>query len=642
MHRHIRSFCVALALAATLAAVFAAAATAAPAGRARLAGSVPKWATPAALKAPAAPGQTLGVQVYLGWRDSAGAEALARAVSDPASRLYGRYLSPAKFRARFAPREADVAAVRSWLVSQGFAIAGIPANNLYVAATGTVAQAQKAFGVRLNQYTVDGQTLRAPASAPSIPASLSRVVSGVVGLDQSKAHPTATAGNAEPPAGFRNAQPWSTYWGQKIATDLSKAFGRYQPYAPRGYTPAQLRGAYGVAKAISRGNDGTGVTVAVIDAYAAPTIVYDVNRYSHDNGVPVFKRGQFRQIVDPGLATQPAQSDESGWYGEETLDIEAVHAMAPGAKIVYLGALNSQDATLDMVMNNVVDHRLARIVSNSYGELGEQLPADLIKAENSIYLQAAIEGIGLYFSSGDNGDEVDTLGYRTVDWPASSPWVTAVGGTSLGVGATNQYLFETGWGTGRSVLDGGVWTPDPPGDWWYGGGGGTSVLYGQPWYQRGTVPRSIADYFGTGKNWRAVPDVAMDGDPTTGMLEGETQTFSDGVYYDTYRIGGTSLSCPLFAGVMALADQRARFAHGFANPALYSIARCRAYRDIVDPQVTVAAVRSDFVNGENDADGVAFSLRSMNQTESLHTIRGYDDVTGIGTPNGEAFLNALR
>ena len=642
MHRHIRSFCVALALVATLAAVLAAAATAAPASRARLTGSVPKWATPAAFKAAAAPGQTLGFQVYLGWRNDAGAKALARAVSDPASRLYGRYLSPAKFRRLFAPREADVAAVRSWLKSQGFAVAGIPANNLFVPATGTVAQAQKAFGVRLNQYTVDGQTLRAPASALTIPASLSSIVTAVVGLDQSKAHPKAIADNAPPPAGFRNPQPWSTFWGQKIATDKPKAYGRYQPYAPRGYTPSQFRGAYGVARAVSHGNDGSGVTVAIIDAYAASTIVYDVNRYSHDNGVPVFKRGQFRQILDPGLATQPPQDDESGWYGEETLDIEAVHGMAPAAKIVFLGALNSQDASLDVMMNYVIDHRLARIVSNSYGELGEQLPPELIKAENSIYLQAALEGIGIYFSSGDNGDEADNLGSRSVDWPASSPWVTAVGGTSLGVGACNQYLFETGWGTGYSVLGGGVWTPDPPGDWLYGGGGGTSVLYAQPWYQRRVVPASIADYFDTGTNWRAVPDVAMDGDPSTGMLVGETQTFSDGVYYDTYRIGGTSLSCPLFAGVMALADQRARFPHGFANPALYRLARSHAYRDIVDPKTAIAAVRGDFANGENDADGVGFTLRSMNDTESLHTIPGYDDVTGVGTPNGETFLNALR
>ena len=642
MHRHVRSFCVAFAVVVALAAVLAASATAASSGRAQLSGSVPEWALPSAFKAATDPGQRLSFQVYLGWRDGSAARALARAVSNPSSALYGHYLSPAKFRRLFAPREASVAAVRAWLAGQGFAVTGVPGNNLYVAAAGTVAQAEKAFGVRLNQYTTDGQTLRAPASALSIPASLAGIVTAVVGLDQSKAHPQASADNAPPPAGFRNAQPWSTYWGQNIATDLPMGYGHYLPYAPRGYTPSQLRGAYGIDKAIRYGNDGTGVTVAIIDAYAAPTIVYDVNRYSHDNGVPVFRPGQFEQILDPGLATQPPQSDESDWYGEETLDIEAVHSMAPGAKIVFLGALNSQDDSLDVMMNYVVDHRVARIVSNSYGEYGEQLPPELIKAENCIYLQAALEGIGVYFSSGDNGDEVDTLGYRSVDWPASSPWVTGVGGTSLGVGARNNYLFETGWGTSRSVLDNGVWTPDLPGDWWYGGGGGTSVLYAQPWYQHRVVPASIADYFGTGSKWRTVPDVAMDADPTTGMLVGETQTFPDGVYYDTYRIGGTSLSCPLFAGMMALADQRARFPHGFLNPALYRLAGTGAFRDIVNPKTTIAAVRSDFSDGVDAADGVGFSVRTMNQTESLQTLPGYDDVTGVGSPNGEAFLNALR
>ncbi len=132
----------------------------------------------------------------------------------------------------------------------------------------------------------------------------------------------------------------------------------------------------------------------------------------------------------------------------------------------------------------------------------------------------------------------------------------------------------------------------------------------------------------------------MDGDPTTGMLVGQTQTFSDGVYYDEYRIGGTSLSCPLFAGVMALADQKAGFAHGFANPALYA-APASAYRDVVAPASPLAAVRADFVNGENASGGMSYSARSLNQTGTLHTIPGYDDVTGRGTPDGVAFLNAL-
>ena len=644
MTRLFRLILLSLVVAAALAVLPAVGGAATPAGRTAVRGTVVPWAKTAVLKSHASAVEAVSFQVFLGWRHEVRAEALARAVANPSDRSYGKYLSPVKFRARFAPSEAEVAAVSAWLKSQGFKVGDIPSNHLYVAAEGTVAKTENAFAVRLNEYEVRGLTLRAPATAATIPTSLAGIVSGVVGLDESGAftHPLSADSIEPPPAGYRNAQPWSTFWGQLTATTLPQGYGTYLPYAVRGYTPAQLRGAYGVDKAVRQGNDGHGVTVAVIDAFAAPTIEYDVNRYSRDNGLPTMRRGQFKQIWAPGLAEAPATGDEQDWYGEETLDIEAVHSMAPGANILYYGALSNSDVDMDAAMNWIIDHRAARIISNSYGNWGEDIPADVVEAENAMYMQAAIQGIGVYFSSGDNGDEVDTLGDRSADWPASSPWVTAVGGTSLGVGRTNNYLFETGWGTSRSVLDttNNVWSPDLPGDWWYGGGGGTSKLFTQPWYQRRVVPAAIANYFSSTPG-RAVPDVAMVGDPTTGMLIGETQTFSDGVYYDTYRVGGTSLSCPLFAGVMALADQRSWHPHGFANPALYALAGNRAYRDIVDPAGTIAAVRSDFANGENAADGVNYSVRTMNQTESLHTIPGYDDVTGVGTPNGEAFLGAL-
>jgi len=646
MHRILRSTAVALVVCATLV-VLAATAQAAPTG-ARLGGSLPSWARAGALQAPAGASAPVSFHVYLGWRHDGSAVALARAVSDPASARYGRFLSPAQFRSRFAPSAAEVAAVRAWLVSQGFSVTSVPANNLYVAASGTVAQAEAAFKVRLNVYRVRGVELRSPAAALTIPASLAHIVSGVVGLSQSLTHPLSSRIIAPPPAGFRNGTPMSQYWGEVPAKDQPPAYGAVQPYAVQGYTPKQFREAYGVARAIAHGNDGRGVTVAVIDAYAAPTIVYDVNRYSHDNGVPRFARGQFRQIWAPGLATEPAQGDEQDWYGEETLDIEAVHGMAPGARIVYYGALTSQDSDMDAALNWVVDHHVAQIVSNSYGDLGEDLPADQVKAERAIFIQAAIEGIGLYFSSGDDGDEIADLGYRTTDSPASSPWVTAVGGTSLGVGAHDNYLFETGWGTTKSTLTDGAWSPALPGDYLYGSGGGTSQLFREPWYQYPVVPSAISHYFSPTKAGRAVPDVAMDGDPTTGMLEGETQTWLDGsVSYRTYRIGGTSVSCPLFAGLMALADQRARHAHGFVNPLLYWLAGTRAYRDIVDPHtadgspLTMAAVRVDYANGENTADGTIVSLRTLNQTGTLHTVAGYDDVTGMGSPRGAYFLAAL-
>ena len=124
------------------------------------------------------------------------------------------------------------------------------------------------------------------------------------------------------------------------------------------------------------------------------------------------------------------KQDPQGWYGEETLDVESVHGMAPAANIVYVGAPNNfQD--LDAALNNVVDRHLAQIVTNSYGFPTEVLPPGFIKPYQQTILQGAVEGIGIYFSSGDNSDESLTVGYRTADWPASSPFVTAVGGTHV-------------------------------------------------------------------------------------------------------------------------------------------------------------------------------------------------------------------
>ena len=125
------------------------------------------------------------------------------------------------------------------------------------------------------------------------------------------------------------------------------------------------------------------------------------------------------------------------------------------------------------------------------------------------------------------------------------------------------------------------------------------------------------------------------------MLIGESQTFPDGsVKYSEYRIGGTSLSSPIMAGIMALADQAAGHAHGFANPAIYRLSGTAALHDIVQGAKR-AVVRSDNANGVNAADGLIFSLRTLDQTQSIFTCKGYDDVTGVGTPNGAWFVFGL-
>ena len=615
------------------------AATFATTPRTKLAGSIPTWANASHYVGRAKATGSIGFRVYLGWRTPATALSLARAVSDPHSASYRKYLTPAQFRLRFAPTQAQVNAVQSWLRTQGFSVEYTPQNNHYVSAEGTVAQAQVAFGATFGMYRVNGLTVRSPSSTISVPTSLAGLVSGVVGLDDSAqfVHTDHALADAPPAPAFVSAQPCSTYWGEKQAVGFTNPYGAGTlPYAPCGYTPAQIKGAYGIS-----GFDGAGQTVAIIDAYASPTITQDVNQWSTNRGLPTLTTNQLTQVVAPGTYHHPERGlrqDPQGWYGEETLDVEAVHGMAPAAKVIYVGAPNNfQD--LDAALNHVVDRRLARIVTNSYGFPTELLPPGFIRPYEDTIIQGVAEGIGIYFSSGDNSDESHAVGYRTADWPASSPFVTAVGGTSLAVGASNDYLFETGWGSTTSSWTGTDWSPTPPGSFVYGSGGGVSRLFGEPSYQQGTVPAAV--FSAQGRTGRAVPDISADGDPNTGYLVGQTQTFPDGtVKYSEYRLGGTSLSSPLIAGIMALADQKAGQPHGFANPVFYGLAGSGAYTDIVDPSSTVAVVRTNYKNGVDAGAGLSYVLRTMNQTLSLDTTPGYDDVTGLGTPTS-SFLGGV-
>jgi len=597
-------------------------------------GSVPPWAKQANLVAGADPAEVVGFRVYLGWTDPEGAVALAKSLSDPRSSSYGKYLTANQFRARFAPSAADTAKVQNWLRGQGFDVQYTPKNNHYVSAEGTVAQLQAAFNAQFAMYNVPGATLRAPSSEVSVPSQFAGVIKGVYGLDESAffVRPYGRADkNAPPSDGFRNAPPLSDYWAQYVSpyaypagfTDVNNP--PTVPWTVKGYTPQQIKSAY----EISNYYDGKGQTVAVIDAYASPTILQDVNQWSANHGLPNMTPAQLVQVVPPGVYRRPQnrRQDPQGWYGEETLDIEAVHGMAPAAKIVFVGAPNNyQD--LDAAMNHVVDERLADIVTNSYGFSTELLPPGYVKPMEDTLVQAAILGIGVYFSSGDNGDEAGTVGYATPDWPASSPWVTAVGGTSLGVGPTGARVLETGWGTSNYNCDTATLACVRTG-WLYGAGGGVSRLFAQPSYQAGAVTLS----------GRGVPDVAALADPQTGMIVGQTQTFPEGTAYDEYRIGGTSLASPIFAGIMALANQAAKKSLGFANPLFY--ANPGAFYDVLPVKTAVA--RRNYNNGVDGSAGTADRLRTFDDysgSPTQHTNAGWDNVTGLGTP-GSSFLSII-
>jgi subtilase family serine protease len=326
------------------------------------------------------------------------------------------------------------------------------------------------------------------------------------------------------------------------------------------------------------------------------------------------------------------------------LDVEAVHAMAPGAKVVYVGG--ADDFTgLDEAWAQTIDDHVADIITNSWTDGVDDL-ADLGQSYIDYYLhfslEAALTGQTVSFSTGDDGDH--TAGgtdpaSKTAEFPADVPYVIGAGGTSVAIGKSGQRLGEWGWQNAYSALsaDGTSWAAPVYSS---GGGGGPSQLFAQPFYQRGKVPARIANFYG--RPARTIPDISMPGDPNTGFEVGETQVFPDGTYWDQYRIGGTSLSSPLLAGALAVAYQKAGRPLGFVNPRLYNLLGTSALFDVVAPKSPVHQVRTDYANFLDSSEGYLFRLQTIDvQTSTLHSTKGYDDETGVGTPNGPAFFNAL-
>ncbi|EHP68046.1 putative protease [Metallosphaera yellowstonensis MK1] len=368
------------------------------------------------------------------------------------------------------------------------------------------------------------------------------------------------------------------------------------------YTPQELQGAYNVTPA------GKNVTVAVIDAYGDPELVQDLKSFDIQFHLP-----PINLTILPVGAYHPIFGIFSGWDAETALDVEAVHTMAPYAHVIAVIASNPGAALFNAV-DLVVSEDLAQVVSMSWG-----LPENVIGASGFYaYFQGmstpnypfldyyfalgAAEGITFFASSGDTGAyDGTTTTYGGVNFPASSPFVTAVGGTSLYLNVTKgslenknasaNYGFETAW----SVLP----------QYFYpsvssvSSGGGMSTLFPAPWYQ--------IKYLHA--NMRELPDVAADANPYTGMI----------VYVEGVQevIGGTSLASPLWAGMIADAESVLGHPLGLLNPALYWIMNSSLYDKAFHP----------IYQGFNGL----YSSRN-----------GYNMVTGLGSPNYGYLLAAFK
>jgi subtilase family serine protease len=574
--------------------------------------------------------EQLTIQVWLK-PDLAAATAFANSVSTPGNAEFHHYLSPDAYTARFGPSAAHTAAVEAWLTAEGLTRVHVSSGRDYVSATGPASRVELAFGVRISRYRAESTVIQSSDRDVSVPAGLAPDVLAVTGLDNVPPVTSLT--------GSSRAPSCSHYWAQHVTSFRPAYRGLTKGLLPVcGYSASQIRAAYGVTMAAT----GKGQTVALTENGAPPTAMFQtLTDFARTNHLPAPRPAQFRELVTGGggsCGSSSAGAAQPDITDEAEMDSEAVYAMAPGAsQLMVLGqGCNQDQMSLDAdlaVLTGNGARPSASIVSNSW-----QIPIGAVSPQtvHAIDLRAAAEGVGMYFASGD---------FPGLSVTSSDPYSVAVGGTTLGIGAKNNRVFETGWSDDSAILVNGAWSDLGVA----GAGGGTSLVWGQPAYQKGVVPASMSRVR-VGKrvaNDRAVPDIAADADTDSGMLTGYIPVGSNGRpgAYRTVVGGGTSLACPLIAGLVADAQQGQKSAFGFIDPLLYRLAGTRAFHDILP--VTTSTPQQDrdaYLPGSgplNPTDIDVFDFQERGYTQQV-TAKGYDTMTGLGTPNGAAFLAGLR
>lgn len=378
------------------------------------------------------------------------------------------------------------------------------------------------------------------------------------------------------------------------------------------YSPQEIRRAYGLDDILGRGDDGKGETIVIIDAFGSPTIASDLASFDTGYGLPA--PPTFRVLAPLGtVAFDPSKiPDQLDWAAETTLDVEWSHAMAPDAGIVLLTSpVDETEGTVgmpqfDALVNYALDHHLGQVISQSWGATEKTLltPAGetVISHFERSYERAAAMGVTVLASAGDTGSanyeqNGKTLYAKpTIGFPASSPLVTAVGGTSLRATTMGGYQSETVW-------------DNPSG----AGGGGISRIFKEPWYERRFLPKSVQKQLG---GFRGMPDISWNADPETPILIYLSYLGSSGAGF--YSIGGTSEGAPQWAGLVADLDQFLGHRIGLLNPYLYVLGAAGiGYHDVIV--------------GDNSFGGVAgYAARP-----------GWDLASGWGTPDLGPALAAL-
>lgn len=559
----------------------------------------------------------VSIAISLPWRNESQLDSLIHSLTDPQDPLYKKYLTHQQFVDRFAPTQADYDAVKSWAIGSGLSVAKTTSSRKLVVVSGAAPAIESAFHVNIDNYKLaSGRVVYANTAAPSIPQSIASRIAGVVGLTNYTRYVPLYIRKNSPSAGL---QPFI----KPTAMDAGTGPGG-------GLTPADIRSIYSLKSLYPTGSstvnglDGSGQTVALYEQNGYDP--KDITQYAQTYGLPdPVAGGTLKNVLldnYDGIPTDP------GTQEEVTLDIEMVLAVAPKANILVYewdGTSLTSSITSLTVLTQIADDDKAQIVSMSYGSAEADANfGGILKPENDLFKQMSAQGQSMFASSGDSGayndvasDPVAPNTYQlSVSDPASQPFVTAVGGTSLKsdpiVNGVATYGSETSWNTAP--------LPTPE-----GGGGGESTFWPKPTYQTGQ---------GSSATMRDVPDVSLNADPNTGysVFMASTGTLTLGTLTGFDVVGGTSASCPLWAAFTALVNQQRQIfgltSIGFANPDIYSIAEGNNYlldfHDIDDGSTNLFYTA---VPGFDDSTGWGSYIASNLLPELAPTTFGSGDIT---------------
>jgi kumamolisin len=576
---------------------------------------------------PAAPSAHIALIIGLAFRQPPGMPRLSQFILDtvtPGSAYYHQYLTPAQFRRLYDQPASVVAKLETYFESFGMQASqtetsgGVSyTSNNYLFVDGTVAEAEQALGVPINEYTFNGRSFLANPVAPSLGDNLDQYVSGIAGLlTLSNFHPaTVNVSQVDPHV--------------QLQTCSYQGFGDCT--APTGLSPQDVQTIYNVRPLYQQGITGSGETIAI--ATLAPILTSDPPGFWQYYGI--HRTGTLMEI-GVGEAIPPGGMSGRGIGGSETdLDVEQSGAMAPGANIEVYVAPNTNDGFVNLfnAVVNGYDGVVPDVMSVSWGEAEQFETAGYATLLNQQFEQGAAEGISMFVASGDSGafDAYGALGYDhtlAVDSPADLTWATAAGGTTLGADETAGVpgipspsqlscmpAAEQAWGWDYLVPCWSFFGYHNSTTWQralypVGSGGGYSLYFPEPSWQSAFGGANL-----TGAGGKGVPDVAFNADPFTGYSIYDTSsvyTTASAPWTDGW--GGTSFAAPNWNGITALLDQYEGARLGFLPPTLYT------------PSVADNGFRP-ITAGDN---------------WYYHASAGWNAATGLGVPNVAQLAKAVQ